>query len=53
MTPCSLNPKTVESSLTPYFLLHSICQQSLLGLGNPMDGGAWWAAVHGVTKIQT
>ena len=53
MTPCSLNPKTVESSLTPYFLLHSICQQILLGLGNPMDGGAWWAAVHGVTKIQT
>ena len=22
-------------------------------LGNPMDGGAWWAAVHGVTKSQT
>ena len=21
-------------------------------LGNPMDGGAWWAAVHGVTKSQ-
>ena len=20
---------------------------------NPMDGGAWWAAVHGVTKNQT
>ena len=20
---------------------------------NPMDGGAWWAAVHGVTKKQT
>ena len=19
-------------------------------LGNPVDGGAWWAAVHGVTK---
>ena len=19
-------------------------------LGNPMDGGAWWAIVHGVTK---
>ena len=19
-------------------------------LGNPMDGGAWWAAVYGVTK---
>ena len=20
------------------------------GLENPMDGGAWWATVHGVTK---
>ena len=24
---------------------------STLGLENPMDGGAWWAAVHGVSKI--
>ena len=23
------------------------------GLENPMDGGAWWAAVHGVVKSQT
>ena len=22
-------------------------------LKNPMDGGAWWAAIHGVTKSQT
>ena len=22
-------------------------------LKNPLDGGAWWAAVHGVTKSQT
>ena len=22
-------------------------------LGNPMDGGAWWAAVHGVAKSRT
>ena len=22
-------------------------------LQNPMDGGAWWAVVHGVTKSQT
>ena len=22
-------------------------------LEDPMDGGAWWAAVHGVTKGQT
>ena len=22
-------------------------------LENPMDGGAWWAAVHGFTKSRT
>ena len=22
-------------------------------LGNPMDGGAWWAAVHGIAKSRT
>ena len=22
-------------------------------LGNPRDGGAWWAAVHGVAKCRT
>ena len=33
-----------ESSGTPF-------QYSCLE--NPMDGGAWWAAVHGVTKSQT
>ena len=22
-------------------------------LKNPRDGGAWWAAVHGIVKIQT
>ena len=26
---------------------------STLGLENPMDGGAWWAAVHGVPKSRT
>ena len=24
-----------------------------LGLENPMAGGAWWAAVHGVAKSRT
>ena len=33
-----------EGSDTP---LQSSC------LENPMDGGAWWAAVHGVTQSQT
>ena len=23
------------------------------GLENPMDGGAWWATVHGLTKSRT
>ena len=22
-------------------------------LGNPMDGGAWWAAIYGVAQSQT
>ena len=26
---------------------------STLAWKNPMDGGAWWAAVHGVAKSQT
>ena len=26
---------------------------STLGLETPMDGGAWWAAVHGVAQSQT
>ena len=26
---------------------------STLAWKNPMDGGAWWAAVHGIVKIRT
>ena len=26
---------------------------STLALENPMDGGAWWAAVHGMAKSRT
>ena len=26
---------------------------SMLAWKNPMDGGAWWAAVHGVAKSRT
>ena len=33
-----------EGNGTP---LQNSCQE------NPMDGGAWWAVVHGVTKSQT
>ena len=27
--------------------------QSCLALCDPMDGGAWWATVHGVAKSRT
>ena len=23
---------------------------NISGLGNPMDRGAWWATIHGITK---
>ena len=45
------------SEITLRFVFHSgegndnALQYSCLE--NPMDGGAWWAAVHGVTKGQT
>ena len=32
------------------FILHYV---QFACLENPMDGGAWWAAVHGVAKSQT
>ena len=38
------SPKNGEGDGTP---LQYSC------LENPMDGGAWWAAVHGVTKSRT
>ena len=38
------SPKGGEGKGTP---LQYCC------LENPMDGGAWWAAVHGVAKSQT
>ena len=34
-----------------FFLMTSYLQYSCLE--NPMDGGAWWAAVHGVAKSRT
>ena len=40
----SYNGRTREGNGTP---LQYSC------LENPMDGGAWWAAVHGVTKSWT
>ena len=47
-----------------YFILVLLSAVSIIGEGNgtplqfsclenPMDGGAWWAAVHGVAKSPT
>ena len=41
---CKSSAKIGEGNGTP---LQYSC------LENPMDGGAWWAAVHGVTKSRT
>ena len=41
---CEPNIEPEEGTGTP---LQSSC------LENPMDGGAWWAAVHGVAMSQT
>ena len=35
------------------FLIHSSADGHLGCLENPMDEGAWWAAVHGVTEGRT
>ena len=35
-----------------YILRHSVTLLQYSCLENPMDGGAWWAAVHGVAKSQ-
>ena len=32
---------------TTHFLTITVCVE------NPRDGGAWWAAVYGVTQSQT
>ena len=34
-------------------LMALFCPLLILCLTNPMDGGAWWAAVHGVAKSRT
>ena len=36
------NRETEEKAMAPHF--------STFCLENPVDGGAWWAAVHGVAK---
>ena len=36
-----------------YMLEKAMAPHSVLLPGSSMDGGAWWAVVHGVTKSRT
>ena len=54
--PCAIQ----YSLLVIYFMYSSACIREGVGtplqyscLENPRDGGAWWAAVHGVVKSRT
>ena len=54
--PYSTTKKNVRAIFHKYW--HSVGEGSgtplqYSCLENPMDGGAWWAAVHGVAKSQT
>ena len=40
-----LTQGTMEKAMAPH--------SSTLAWKNPMDGGAWWAAIHGVAKSRT
>ena len=56
---------SIKDCIYIYFLSSNLCKSILLFgegngtplqyscLENPTDAGAWWAAVHGVTKSQT
>ena len=53
-------PFVISSKTLQAFYMSSICTGEGNGtplqyscLENPMDGGAWWSAVHGVTKSRT
>ena len=58
----AIKKNTFESVLMRWMKLEPIIQSDGEGNGtllqcscleNPMGGGAWWAAVHGVAKSQT
>ena len=68
VTACSLLLLTLSSYGSFSFILKksdpATCRHKIFGgplwhptpvllPGNPMDGGAWWAAVHGVAKSRT
>ena len=50
--------RLLESPVLDFYFLSSIwfyklAFNSSMYILNPMDGGAWWAAVHGVAKSRT
>ena len=47
LSPAIVDEESMEVSSAQGQALQYSC------LENPMDGGAWWAAVHGVEKSQT
>ena len=49
--PTHSTGNSTQSSVVTYMRRNTPLQCSCLE--NPMDGGAWWAAVHGVAKSQT
>ena len=50
---CALQPSVVNTPLNMVFGEGNGTPLQYSCLENPMDGGAWWAAVHGVPKSQT
>ena len=51
MLPCYYLFQLVENSSTVcWFLEKAMASLQYSSLENPMDGGAWWAAVHGVAE---
>ena len=43
----------IWSLISTQFVEKAMAPTPVLLLENPMDGGAWWAAVHGVAKSRT
>ena len=52
---CIMNPSLRKDWATLYATinqqLYPYSQRRQWHLENPMDGGAWWAAVHGVARV--
>ena len=49
----SLMFTTLKSPVFPSPFLVTLLSRSFRSLPYPMDGGAWWAAVHGAERSQT